>query len=338
MPPGGAGHGEPTPPLLKRLDGPRRRDLLTVLGGLLLPGVGGPAEPPATPLPPLALPASSPLVSLGGLLLNRAAIGFGGLSGLHIDAELTLTSVSDLGYWLQARLVLDDAGGPRALEAVRTGGLSDGLVFGLPGKVANDAESLARMPDGTWLVGFERWHRIRAYDDLSGWGRPAPSPPGLRDMPLNAGLESLAVLNDGRFLAISEGLKQDGDDLLRGWVGHPGTWVPISYRVSHGFVPTDATPLPDGGALVMERRFNIWDPGFSGRLKRLPAAALATPRPGAILEPETLLEATELPRENWEGVTTFPWRGRQLVALLTDDNELFLQKGLLLLFAFRSGG
>jgi hypothetical protein len=298
------------------------------------PGI---APPPSArpPLPRLDLPASSPLESLGGLLLNRAVIGFGGLSALHIDAGLTMTSVSDLGYWLQAQLVLDDAGSPQALTAVRSGGLSDGLVFGLPDKVAVDAESLARMPDGTWLVGFERWHRIRAYDDLAGWGRPAPSPPELREMPLNAGLESLAVLADGRWLAISEGLKQDGDDLLRGWVGHPGAWTPLSYRVSHGFVPTDAAPLPDGGALVVERYFNKWNPGFRGRLKRLPAAALAAPRPGTILEPETLLEAAELPQENWEGVTTFPWRGRQLVALLTDDNELFLQKGLLLLFAFR---
>jgi hypothetical protein len=283
------------------------------------------------------LPSDSPLESLGGLLLNRSIIGFGGLSALHIDAELNLTSISDLGYWLQARLVLDEAGRPQGLAALRSGTLSDGLIFGLPAKVATDPESLARMADGTWLVGFERWQRIRAYDGIGGWGRPAPSPPELRETPLNAGLESLAVLADGRWLAIAEGLKQDGPDLTRGWVGGPDAWVPFSYRVSHGFVPTDAAPMPDGGALVVERRFDLMnDPGFNGRLKRLSAASLASPSPGAILEPEMLLEAATLPRENWEGVTTFPWRGRQMVALLTDDNEIFLQKGLLLLFAFRS--
>ena len=276
--------------------------------------------------------------SLGGLRLNCRAIGFGGLSGLHIGDDLALTAVSDLGYWLQAKLVLNDAGQPQGLEGLRKGELSDGLVFGLPGKLAHDAESLARLPDGTWLVGFERWQRIRAYDDIGGWGRPAPAPPELRLAPLNKGLESLTILADGRWLAISEGLELEGRNLMRGWVGQPGAWTPFSYAVSNSYRPTDAAALPDGGALVTERRFSILDGGFRGRLMRLPAPLLASPSPGAILRAEPLLEAEQLPRDNWEGVTAFPWRGRQMVALLTDDNEFFLQQGLLLLFAFKQAG
>jgi hypothetical protein len=318
----------------------RRRDLLTILGGLALPallpaGLAELEEPPATPLPPLALPPDSPLQSLGGLLLNRRAIGFGGLSGLHIDADLTLSAISDLGYWLQAKLVLDGTGAPQGLAALRSGPLSDGLVFGLPAKLARDAESLARLPDGTWLVGFERWHRIRAYDSLDGWGRPAPTPRGLRDAPLNEGLESLAVLADGRWLLVTEGLEAGDETLLRGWVGHPGAWRPFAYRPRRGFVPTDAAPTPDGGAVLTERRFSLLEPGFRGRVVRLPAAALAAPEPETVLESETLLEASDLPEENWEGISCFPWQGRQLLAIVTDDNEFFLQQGLLLLFAFR---
>ncbi|MDB5369552.1 MAG: hypothetical protein JWP20_1110 [Roseomonas sp.] len=310
----------------------RRRRLLAGLGGLGLLGACGMDAPPATPLPPLDLPAGSPLQSLGGLLLNRGVIGFRGLSGLHIGPDLALAAVSDTGRWLKARLVLGQDDHPLGLEGLSSGRLSDGLVIGLPGRFSRDAESLARLPDGTWLVGFERWHRIRAYDDIAGWGRPAEAPPGLLRAPLNAGLESLAVLADGRWLAITEGLKDGERNLLRGWVGVPGQWNAFSYRATPGFVPTDAAPLPDGGALVTERRFSLLG-GFKGRLRRLSAASLKAPRPGAILVPETLLDT--LPAENWEGVTSFPHNGRQLVAMVTDDNELFLQKGLLLLFAFR---
>ncbi|MBC9177306.1 esterase-like activity of phytase family protein [Pseudoroseomonas ludipueritiae] len=312
-----------------------RRRLLAALGGLGLLAACGADAPPATPLPPLTLPANTPLVSLGGLLLDRKAMGFGGLSGLHIDPDLTLTAVSDLGRWLQARLVLDEEGRPQGLEALRNGRLSDGLPISLPGKLSRDAESLARLPDGTWLVGLERWHRIRAYDRIDGWGRPAEMLPDLRRAPLNGGLESLTVLADGRWLAVAEDLRVgDGGRLRRAWVGRPGAWTLLSYRPTPGYVPTDAAALPDGGAVLTERSFSLLG-GFHGQLKRIPAAALADPAPGAVLEPETLLDAATLPTENWEGTASFSWRGRQFLALMTDDNEFFLQQGLLLLFAFR---
>jgi hypothetical protein len=281
----------------------------------------------------LPLPADAPLVPLGGLLLDRGAIGFGGLSALHIEPDLTLTAISDLGYWLQARLVLGPEGQPQGLEALRSGTLSDGLLIPVAGKLSSDAESLSRLPDGTWLVGFERWHRIRAYRHIDGWGEPGPVLPGLRQAPLNGGLESLTILADGRWLAVAEELRL-GEGLRRAWIGRPGVWTLVAYRPATGFVPTDAAALPDGGAVLTERRFS-WLGGFQGRLVHLPAAMLASPAPEAVLEPETLLDAAALPTENWEGVSSFPWRGRQLVAVMTDDNEFFLQKGMLLLFAFR---
>jgi hypothetical protein len=274
------------------------------------------------------------LDSLGGLLLDRDAIGFGGLSGLHVGDDLRLTAVSDTGRWLRARLVLDDAGRPQGLAELHSGPLSDGLLIGLPGRFSLDAESLARLPDGRFLVGFERWHRIRVYDGIDSWGAPVEAPSGLSAAPLNASLESLAVLSDGRWLAITEGLEH-APGLLRGWVGGPGAWTAFSYRPAPGFLPTDVAPLPDGGALLVERRFSVWERGFKGRLLLLPAEQLTTLGPDSVLSGNVLLDETQLPRENWEGVSSFNWRGRRMVAMVTDDNEFFLQKGLLLLFAFR---
>ena len=315
-----------------------RRALLA--GGLALGALGARAAlryigEPATPLPPVPVPPGGPLEPRGGLLLNRHRIGFGGLSGLHVADDLTLTAISDLGRWLRARLVLDAAGRPLGLDGVETGRLRQDFPIPLPGSLGQDAESLARRADGTWLVGFERWHRIRAYDRIDGWGEPVEMLPGLRQAPLNGGLESLTVLADGRWLAVAEDLRLgDGGRLRRAWVGRPGDWTLLSYRPTPGYVPTDAAGLPDGGAVLTERSFSLLG-GFHGQLKRVPAAALANPAPGAVLEPEVLLDAATLPTENWEDVASFSWRGRQFLALMTDDNEFFLQKGLLLLFAFR---
>lgn len=285
-----------------------------------------PPGPAWLTVPPLPLPPEAPLQSLGGLHLRREGIGFGGFSGLRIDDDLRLTAVSDGGHWLQARLLLDADLRPRGLAELRSGPLGTGLPiplgFPLAGRFALDAESLERRPGGGWLVGFERWHRFRAYEDWDDPGRLIAPPPGLRDAPPNASLESLAILTDGRWLVIAEGAPH------RVWLGRPETgWTSLSYAATPGFDPTDAAALPDGGALVLERRFSLRG-GFAGRLMRLAAPS------GDVLRPEVVLDT--LPGENWEGVASFRHAGRDLVAILADDNEIFLQKGLLLLFAWKS--
>lgn len=306
---------------------------------LALPSAGAAARGIATPI---ALPSGAAaagggaaLHPLGGLALDTEAIGFGGLSGLHLDEALRLTAVGDLGHFLSARLVLREDGAPLGLAGLRTGRLRDGSGAPLPRGYAADAEALARLPDGTWLVGFERWHRIRAYrQGLDGPGAYVAAPPGLERAPRNAGLEALAVLADGRWLAVAEGLTPPGSPgSRRMWIGVPGRWTPLAYRPgAPDLDPSDAAPLPDGGALVLERSFSVFG-GFRGRLVRIPAAALAAPRPGTVLEGETLLRLEPpWPADNWEGVAAARVGGRTLVALVSDDNENLLQRTLLLLF------
>ena len=88
--------------------------------------------------------------------------------------------------------------------------------------------------------------------------------------------------------------------------------------------------MPDGGALVLERRFAIFG-GFSGRLARLSAETL---RGEAPLAAETWLELPpDAPAENWEGVAVGRHAGRPLVALVSDDNQSPFQQSLLLLYA-----
>jgi hypothetical protein len=307
----------------------RRRGLLlsALAGGACAQGPGGPL---AVPLSLPTLPG--PIRPLGALHINTQALGFGGLSALHLDEGLVLTAISDTGRWFRAQLLLRGET-PAGLGPATTGILRDGSGETLSRGRPTDAEALARLPDGTWLVGFERWHRIRAFRSLDAPGAYFEAPPGLASAPSNGGLEALASLADGRLLAIAEFLNDPADASLRqGWIGGPGAWRPIRYRPAPGFAVTDAAGLPDGGALVLERRFALLEGGFSARLVRVSAAALRGPDP---ITGDTLLNLPpDGPAENWEGVTILR-RGTALwIGLISDDNENAIQRSLFLLYAW----
>ena len=286
---------------------------------------------------PFALPdLPGPLRPLGGLVLAPDMLGGGGFSGVHLAPDLTLTLISDRGHWAEARLLLDGLT-PIGLQPLRHGPLRDEAGKPIPRGFAADAEALARRPDGTWLVAFERRHRIRAYRRLDGPGAYVAAPPGLEAAPPNGGLESLAVLQDGRLFAIAEIFTPpDRPELRHAWLGAPGRWTPLYWQPAPGFHPTDAAILPDGRALVLERRFSLLG-GFSARLVMTAHDALRSAREGAVLRGETilLLNDAPLPSENWEAVAVTRLGDQTLVALISDDNESVLQRSLLLLFAWR---
>lgn len=312
---------------------PRRAALAAALA---LTGCGEPqaADGAGTLLPPV--PLDGPLRSLGGFEIDAVRLGAANLSGIQLDDDLTATMVDDRGRWAQARIELRE-GIAHRLVPLAAGPLRDGAGRPLPRGRSADAESIARLPDGTWLVGFERWHRIRAYRRLDGPGAYVEAPPSLDRAPPNGGLEALTPLADGRLLAITEELRPPGAPALRqAWIGRPGRWTPLAWQPEPGFVPVDAAGLPDGGALVLERRFT-WLSGFAARLVRVPAASLAAARDGAVLTGVQLLrlDGNPLPAENWEGVAAARHDGRVIVALVTDDNDSIAQRSLLLLFELR---
>lgn len=282
-----------------------------------------------------AVPPGARLETLGALSLD--GLGLSGLSGLHLSDDLHLTMVSDLARWATARLVLRE-GRPAGLAELRTGPLREGSGQPLARGYTGDAESLARLPDGTWLVGFERWHRIRAFRSIDGPGAWVAAPRALERAPGNGGLEAMAALPDGRLVLIAERYAMPGrPELRQAWIGRPGDYLPVAYRPAEGMDPVDATTLPaaaGGGVLVLERSFSFLG-GFGGRLVRIPPAALAGPDPMTVLEgaEELLRIEPPLPVDNYEAVATARIGGRTLVALVSDDNENLLQRSLLLLFA-----
>src|SRR3546814_16768453 len=69
-----------------------------------------------------------------------------------------LVAISDEGRWLSAARAYDADGNGAGLTAARCGPLHDaaGRLLSVSIKRRQDAEALARLPDGSLLVAFER--------------------------------------------------------------------------------------------------------------------------------------------------------------------------------------
>lgn len=273
------------------------------------------------------------LVYRGGLELSSGASAFGGLSGVLIDTEgERLLAVTDRGAWLQAKFIYDARGDLAGLTNARMGPLlgSDGKRFV---RRAADAEALAFQANGDLLVAFEGNHRLVRYGPsrtpFSKAIETTPAPSPLAGMPRNGGMEAVVALTDGRLLAFSEELYSDGETLIAA-VREGTGWQALALAAEPGFRPTDATLLPGGDVLLLERRVSLLG-GLEARLRVIPAGDI---------KPGTRLVGRELARlgpprtsDNFEGVAARRGRhGETLIYLLSDDNFNPLQRTLLMMF------
>lgn len=268
----------------------------------------------------------------GGCALTSDAAGFGGLSDLLLAPDgLGLAAVSDEGRWLTAEIAYDAEGDLAGLTAARLGPLHDtaGRLLSVSIKARQDAEALARRPDGSLVVAFERTHRLRRFPaGLGGATEAFDAPPALAEASANAGIEALVTLADGRLLAFAEGGRDDGTPA---WLRDPdGTWHDLTLRPGGLFRPTGAALLPGGDVLLLERRYTLLG-GLGARVGRIAAATI---RPGATLEPEILADfAPPLTLDNFEGIAAHRAAdGTTRVTLLSDDNFNVLQRTLLAQF------
>jgi hypothetical protein len=263
------------------------------------------------------------LVWRGGLQLGADDRRFGGWSDIWVSPDNSrATLIGDRGAALELGLVFD--GHLRGLGPARLGRLIGPDGKALFGRGA-DAEGLARMPDGGFAVSFEQRHRILVYPPSDPPFARAPrqiaAPPGSERWPANGGIEALARLPDGRFLALLEESPQ-------AWLGGAGGWAELEYRAAEGFKPVGAC-VAGGTVYALERSFS-WA-GLASRIVRLPAAAV---REGALLDGEELARLRPpLALDNFEGVAaTKDHAGCDLLWLISDDNFHFLQRTLLVCF------
>ena len=275
----------------------------------------------------------------GGIEISSSKSRFGGLSGLLVSPDgAKLLAVSDAGRWLSATLSYDSEGRLTGIGDARMARLQDLDGGALKKKRWRDAESLARLADGSILVSFEHKHRIWRYgpqeEPLAGLPTAWPKPNGLDRAPENGGLEAMVVLADGRLLALTE--EHGNGTGTAGYLWRNDSWTRVTYRPHVGFKPTAASRLPGSDdILVLERAFQALI-GPRVRLVRLAAGDI---RPGATLQGEELARwGLPLTVDNFEALATRRGPGGEtLIYLLSDDNFHLLQRTLLLMFALEEG-
>ena len=276
----------------------------------------------------------------GGLALTARDQRFGGWSDLWIAPDgIGLRSVSDEGSWLVANL--------RYARDGRLIGVAPGMIGSLRGddgrhlvdKLETDAEGLARLPNGGWLVSFERDHRVMHYPSgeerdgqgLAGRPRRLSAPPEFRRQPVNGGVEAIVVLPDRRTLMISEAMSEKPGTVV-GWiVDANATWHKFHYQTrDHDHRPTSIALLPDGDLVLLERAFDV----VRGVRVAVKQVKLADIQPGAIVRGKELAWLHQpLSVDNLEGIATGRGpHGETLLWLLSDDNFNPLQRTILLHF------
>ncbi len=277
-----------------------------------------------------------------GLNIFARSVHFGGYSAIALDPSgTTLLALSDAGSWMRATLDYDG----RILKGMSNVVL--GPILGREGKPVRaenkqDAEGIALLTgdtrSGTALVSFERAHRIMRYPFTpERFGPPTGSvalPKAARRMGANQGLEALATIRSGRMkgavVAFSERLKDRNGNLIGWLIGGPAPGTIVIRRLG-GFDITGAAGLPDGGLLLLERRFR-YSEGVKMRIRRISSKDL---RRGRLITGETLLEASDIMNiDNMEGIAVHRARdGATVLTLISDDNFSAFQRTLIMQFA-----
>lgn len=291
------------------------------------------ASVPLDPRDPAAVRVGK-LVFRGGLHLTSDEARFGGLSALAVSGDGThLTALTDQGGWLTARLVYDERGWLKEVTDGRMGVLHAPSGRPLAGKEFQDAESLAMLPDGSVVVGFERAHRLWKYPagphPLDGRPTPMRVPNRLYKAPPNGGIEALGSLWDGRLFALTE--YWIDKDAVRGWLGGGAGWWDIGYRFEGPYRPSDAGVMPDDDLAVLERAYSPSRGIIGIRIARVRTEDL---RRGAKFKGELLADLKPpLTLDNFEGIACRAGGGESLLYLVSDNNFSDAQRTLLLMFA-----
>lgn len=273
----------------------------------------------------------------GGLVLQSSDPRFGGLSGMMISADgKTVLAVSDIAYWVTFTLYYRDG------DVVGADKAKLWPMRNIDGKDLHfkqgDAESLTALSSsgmaGDVAVGFEGNARVWRYPFGAKHGdalpTPVPTPPALKTVQRNRGLEALARLPDGRLLAVTEATLDDAGNMI-GWILDGRNSAPVSYKRRDDYDLSDLCILPGGDALALERRFSI-PQGLFMRLRRIPAASI---KPHAVLDGPVIaaLDPTYT-IDNMEGVAARKGRhGETLIYVISDDNYNRLERTVLLVFA-----
>ncbi len=255
---------------------------------------------------------------------------FGGISALVVTNEKRFLAVSDAGTLIGFTL-----GHTKRME--------DSFIADLPGAFGEnidyrdrDSEGMAYDPaSGRIWISYEARHAIRRLSPSIGRIDGIKRLTFTNGWKANGGVEAIARLPDGRFVIFAETHQRpDGSNSAYLYSGDPieagSQATPFGYRAPKGYRPTDATTLPDGRLLILNRRIGLPD-GFSAKLAILDPADIETDKAIALNVIATL--ASPLLVDNMEGLAITQEDGRIIVWIMSDDNFTALQRTILMKFA-----
>ncbi|CAN7605765.1 esterase-like activity of phytase family protein [Bradyrhizobium sp. LjRoot220] len=272
-----------------------------------------------------------------GLILTSRFRGFGGLSGLRLDAKgERFIAISDKGGWFTGRIVY------KGREMTGLDDVEASPILGPDGKPITargwyDTEAVA-LDGANVYVALERVNQILRFDFAKGFtrapGELVPLPLAARKLPFNKGIEALVTVPKGQplagtLIAFSErGL--DGDGNIIGFLIGGRTPGQFSIRRTENFDVSDAVLLPSGQLLLLERKFSMLG-GIGVRIRRIAPNSIA---PGAVIDGPTIFNAdlgSEI--DNLEGIDAHVTdAGDTVLTLVSDDNFSMIQRNLLLQF------
>ncbi|MDP5308513.1 esterase-like activity of phytase family protein [Paracoccus spongiarum] len=293
----------------------RRRALIAALSTCL--AAVGAAAPAAT------------LDYVGTYVWRGDEPSFGGFSGIEISADgRGFHVLSDRAWLYWGSIDRDEQGRLRGMNIAGRAHLKDSKGEPLKPGYLGDSEGLAIGADGRIWVSFEGLDRLASYDDPDAPARRQPRPPDLPGMRVNAGLEALAIRDDGSLIALPEksGRESRPFPVLR---FADETWRTMTHlRRDPRWLAVGADFGPDGYLYLLERDFHGLL-GFSSRVRRM---RLTEDGPR---DEEILLETQPLQYDNLEGLSV--WHDGQGIrlTLISDDNFLIVQRTELVEYRLR---
>ena len=246
--------------------------------------------------------------------------GFGGFSGLEVsDDGATFRAINDNAITATGRFKRD--GG--RIVGVETDPLEP-LFFAdarpiWAAKDENDAEGLALLPDGRFVVSFEGDHRLMVFGP-DRVGQELPRDLSFSRLAENSGFEALAVDAEGALYVIPERSGRINRDFpVYRWRGGTGWDAPFSIRRDAGFLPVGADFARDGRLYLLERGFAGF--GFRSRVRVLMLA-------GTTVTSDTVIFTSRTGQfDNLEGLSVWTdAEGRTRLTLVSDDNYKSFQQ------------
>ena len=179
--------------------------------------------------------------------------------------------------------------------------LPDGMKMGAPSSVALDKS-------GHLLVFNRGEHPLMEFDAQGKFVR---------------------AFGEGQYVR-PHGMRLDPEGNILGFLIAGKTPGQFSVRRTENFDVSDATLLPSGDMLLLERKFS-WIGGVAIRIRRIPLKSFA---PGAVVDGPPIFSA-DLSHEidNMEGIDAHVTAaGETVITMISDDNFLMIQRNLLLQF------